>query len=319
MSKAQEAKSDSTDPLPPPPPTYSIVAPEASDPEAARLEAFRSLVQRHEISNLMALKLRQLEAFDIAIIADDSGSMQTKSTQGLNDPFAPALTRWDELKSTLSIVTDVAATLDADGIDVYFLNRPPLRNVTNADQLSPVFANPPRGYTPIARVLKQVLAEKSGPESKRLLILIATDGQPTTDSGHLDHQNLKNVLMYERGAPGHVLIAFLACTDDDAEIAYLEHWDRELRDLDVIDDYYTERRQIIAMQGPQFAFSRGDWVCKMLLGCVDSEIDALDERRIGGLGVPTVPSAGMSRSGSRNSRNSQRSSVNKKKGGCTIQ
>ncbi|KAJ3057790.1 hypothetical protein HDU98_006064 [Podochytrium sp. JEL0797] len=125
--------------------------------------------------------------------------------------------------------------------------------------------------------------------------------------------------MYERGAPGHVLVAFLTCTDDDAEIGYLEHWDREIRDLDVIDDYYTERRQILAVQGQQFAFSRGDWVCKMLLGCIDTEIDGLDERRIGGLGVPTVPNAGMSRSGSRSSRNSQQGGGNKKKAGCVIQ
>ncbi|KAJ3249058.1 hypothetical protein HDU77_007895 [Chytriomyces hyalinus] len=247
--------------------------------EALRLEAFKHLVERHEISNLMALKLRKLEAYDIVVICDDSGSMNIKCAAG-SDPYAPIPTRWDELKQTVLTVTDIASTLDEDGIDVYFLNRPPLRNVIGSLQLERVFADPPRGYTPTARVLRQVLNEKRPTISegaKKLLVLIATDGVPTTDTGADDRYGLRQVLTVDRSRPNEVPVVFLACTDDESEIGYLNEWDKTIPCIDVADDYYTERRQILAVQGPQFSFSRGDWVCKMLLGPVDREVDALDE------------------------------------------
>ncbi|KAJ3226208.1 hypothetical protein HDU81_007426 [Chytriomyces hyalinus] len=247
--------------------------------EALRLEAFKHLVQRHEISNMMALKLRKLEAYDVVVICDDSGSMNIKCAAG-SDPFAPIPTRWDELKQTVLTVTDIASTLDEDGIDIYFLNRPPLRNVIGSLQLERVFADPPRGYTPTARVLRQVLNEKRQAISegaKKLLVLIATDGVPTTDMGADDRYGLRQVLTMERGRPEDVPVVFLACTDDESEIGYLNEWDTSIPYIDVADDYHTERKQILAVQGPHFSFSRGDWVCKMLLGPVDREVDALDE------------------------------------------
>lgn len=51
----------------------------------------------------------------------------------------------DELKRTVSIVVDLAATLDPDGVDIYFLNREPLRSVRSSEQLTSVFAVPPEG------------------------------------------------------------------------------------------------------------------------------------------------------------------------------
>ncbi|KAJ3244421.1 hypothetical protein HDU77_009906, partial [Chytriomyces hyalinus] len=220
-------------------------------------------------------------AYDIVVICDDSGSMNTKSTAGLtvSNPFAPMPTRWDELKETVAIVTDIACALDDDGIDIYFLNRAPLSSITSVEQLEQAFADAPRGYTPTARVLRQVLNDrrqkKESEGAKKLLVLIATDGAPTDDSGDDDRDGLKRVLTDER--PKKVPVVFLPCTDDDEEVGYLNEWDTSIADVDVVDDFYTERRQIKAVQGPQFPFSRGDWVCKMLLGPVDPEMDALDE------------------------------------------
>ncbi|KAI9335955.1 hypothetical protein BDR26DRAFT_518403 [Obelidium mucronatum] len=268
----------------------------------------------------MAMKLRRLEAYDIVVIADDSGSMQSKSTLGPNnDPYARTLTRWDELKSTVSIVTEIAAVLDDDGVDIYFLNRRPCRNIKGpCIEMDDAFRNPPMGYTPIARVLRQVLKEKGlgqGENSKKLLVMIATDGQPTTDQGVVDKQGLYQVLMFERGpnpSNGNVAVVFLACTDDDNEIAYLNEWDKKIPCLDVVDDYYTERKEILAVQGNNFPFSRGDWVCKALLGAIDPEIDALDERGGSTLGAPSrSPNV-------RRSWNSQNSQNNGKKD-CVIQ
>ncbi|KAI8607419.1 hypothetical protein BC830DRAFT_1175340 [Chytriomyces sp. MP71] len=264
------------------PPSYASV--DHSD-AMDQLEAFKVLVAKHEISNLFALKLRKLETYNIVIIADDSGSMNVRSTNGLSvtNPFAVTSSRWDELKSTVQMVTEIASTLDQDGIDVYFLNRAPIRNIVGPSiALDKAFERPPEGYTPIKRVLKQVLNEKwrgvQAEDRKKLLVLIATDGEPTTDTGQDDKQGLRDVLMRERGERGgEVAVSFLVCTDDDAEIEYLNEWDNHIPDLDVVDDYHSERRQIQGVQEAGFPFSRGDWVCKMLLGAIDPEVDILDE------------------------------------------
>jgi hypothetical protein len=51
----------------------------------------------------------------------------------------------DELKHTVSIVVDLASVLDPDGVDIYFLNREPMFNVRNSEELIPMFAVPPEG------------------------------------------------------------------------------------------------------------------------------------------------------------------------------
>ena len=51
----------------------------------------------------------------------------------------------DELKQTVSIVVDLASTLDPDGVDVYFLNREPMYNVRSSEELTTMFALPPEG------------------------------------------------------------------------------------------------------------------------------------------------------------------------------
>ncbi|KAI9335958.1 hypothetical protein BDR26DRAFT_865435 [Obelidium mucronatum] len=348
-SKAHEAAADassSSKSLPPPPSYGNYTEPPFAPPPAAqdtppivnnqeaRLQAFRGIVGRHEISNFMAVKMRRLEAYDIVIIADDSGSMQSRSTLGLNanDPFARTITRWDELKETVSVAAEIGAVLDEDGVDVYFLNRPPVRGITGpSNELNAAFANPPMGYTPIARVLRQVLREKGigiGDACKKKLILIATDGQPTTDQGVIDKQGLYNVLVHERGPnprDGNVIVVFLACTDDENEVGYLNEWDKVIPCVDVVDDYYSERREILAVQGTGFPFSKGDWVCKMLLGAIDPEIDALDERRVGSTMNPAASSTYSSNSlavpspqlGRRLSTKSNHSSSGKKD--CIIQ
>lgn len=67
--------------------------------------------------------------------------------------------------------------MDSDGIDVYFLNRRPLLNVTNTQVLQKEFNTRPQGYTPITRTLRTILAAKRNVSyEKKLVVFIATDG-----------------------------------------------------------------------------------------------------------------------------------------------
>ncbi|KAJ3032483.1 hypothetical protein HDV00_007448 [Rhizophlyctis rosea] len=276
------SSSSSYAPVAYPPPQAPVIPYQLSED----MERFRDVIGLYEISHLMASKLRALDAYDIVLICDDSGSMRSPSAQGLGarvDPYAPKSTRWDELRYVVNIISAIATTLDEDGIDIYFLNRLGLRNVKNPSQIEQAFHTLPSGGTPINSVLRRVLSDKrpvyASPESsKKLLIILATDGEPTDEAGI---STLRHILTNERQPIDRVHVIFVACTDDDNAIAYLNQWDTSIKNVDVIDDYWNERREVLRVQGEGFMFSKGDWVCKILLGSVDTEIDHLDEWRVG--------------------------------------
>ena len=139
---------------------------------------------------------------------------------------------WDELKSIVRIIVDIATIMDKDGVDLYFLNRATVLNVTSSQQVDHLFQQPPSGLTPITPVLQHVLqAKKQVMMEKKLLILIATDGAPTNAQGEIDTPSLKRVLLHERNLQ-RCFVTFLACTDDDATMKYLDEWDNRIPHLD---------------------------------------------------------------------------------------
>ncbi|CAF1463288.1 unnamed protein product, partial [Didymodactylos carnosus] len=137
----------------------------------------------------------------------------------------------------------------------------------------------PQGMTPIAPALRNILRTKGSQAhaGKKLLIFIATDGAPTNDQGQVDIQSLEYVIRKERN-PQTTYISFLACTDDNDSVAYLSTWDKQMQNVDVIDDYQTEKQEVQRQRGYQFPFSYGDYIVKALLGAIDPYFDALDER-----------------------------------------
>jgi hypothetical protein len=242
-----------------------------------RLARFRELAGRYEIRPDFCSKLRQLEGFEIVIVCDDSGSMANILDQTQGDPFGKKYTRWDELKHYVSIVTDIAGVLDQNGLDIYFLNRPSVTGITHSDQVQPLFQNPPAGYTPIPRVFNQILRDKAAIiAEKKMLILIATDGQPTNDVGNDATNEFFQCL---KARSQNVYVSIIACTDDNSSMAYLNEIDRIVPSVDVNDDYVSEKKEVQMAQGTNYAFSFGDYVVKTLLGSIDPVFDTLDEKR----------------------------------------
>ena len=79
-------------------------------------------------------------------------------------------------------MTDISAVMDANGVDIYFLNREPILNVTNAQNIRQAFNHPPQGMTPLVAAIRRILAAKrSTAYEKKLLLLIATDGYNLAD------------------------------------------------------------------------------------------------------------------------------------------
>jgi len=251
--------------------------------EDVMLERFRALAQRYEISDYFASKLRKLEGWEIVLILDDSGSMNTPlDSQPSGGAFGKSQTRWSELKQTVEIIIDIASVMDKDGLDLYFLNRATVTGVSSSAQVANVFAAPPAGLTPTTPVLRHVLQTKKAVSAeKRVLVIIATDGAPTNAQGEVDIAGLKHVLQAERD-PTRFHVQFIACTDDPSTVSYLSQWDRELPNVDVSDDYKSERAEILKAKGNNFSFSYGSYVVKALLGSIDPEFDKLDEKQAAG-------------------------------------
>lgn len=251
------------------------------------LQRYREVCQQNEISDLLALKLRQLEGFDIVIIADDSRSMMTPFQKHVahdnaymiqQAAFSPTYRRWDELQSRVSIIVDLISCFSSDGIDLHFLNRVGRRHVVDPNQIMQTFETQPYGSAPINQALQTVLQEKARDMcEKKLLVLIMTDGEPTDAAGQANIPELKETLL-QRSVQCHV--TFVSCTNDDTVMSYLNGWDQSIPRLSVVADYHSERKKAISIQGPQSQFSRGDWIVKCLLGSIEPTLYASDETRM---------------------------------------
>ncbi|CAF0954642.1 unnamed protein product [Brachionus calyciflorus] len=242
-----------------------------------REQKFSGIISKHEISQYFAGKLQLLNMFKIVFVFDDSGSMNAILNESpLNNGLMKA-TRWNELEYFAKISIEIANIFNENGTDVFFLNRPMARNVCKSEDLIPYFQTKPSGYTPIARVLQNVLQTNNQQVlgERKLLIILVTDGEPTNDNGQVDIQGFKNILK-TRGPTTYTTI--VSCTDEENTMDYLNNWDRTIPRLDVVDDFRSERDEVKKSKGSSFSFSFGDYVVKSMIGSIDPELDRADER-----------------------------------------
>ena len=209
----------------------------ATSPPVPDTEAMRWLVEvcrRHAIRPDYASALRNLAAFDVVLICDDSGSMATVLGDGRTT------TRWEELKGIVHVVTELAAAVCEGGCDVHFLNRAGAKGIKDPAQVTAMFAPAPSGSTPLTAALTHVLhdkgyrlageaapaaggeGEEAGP-SKRLLFLIATDGSPNDGPEEF-------VATLQR-LPENCFVQLVAVTDDDSVMQLMYTADEKIRFL----------------------------------------------------------------------------------------
>jgi len=248
-----------------------------------RLNKFNSIIMKHEINQENAIKLRQLEGFEIVIICDDSSSMNTLVSNPSIKDHQNMITRWQELKNAVKIIIELAGTLDRTGVDVYFLNREKITDIKDYNAIELSFMTEPSGYTPIVEVFNQVLIDAQPKLSeKKLLIILATDGEPTTRTGHLFSYGIEEKtkfinLLKSRQPIEKIYTTILACTDDDNVMSYLSKLDNTIKNLDIVDDYYTVKQNVIKKYGSNYSFTFGDYILKIMLGSIDIFFDEIDE------------------------------------------
>jgi len=237
------------------------------------LARLTDLLRQYEIRPDFLQRALQLEEYEIALILDNSGSMNATSDAPIPSGWPENLywTRWEELKHIAKILIPIANIFDRNGVDIYLFDKV-INNYTDTANFNDVVGTPYTS-TPLTKTLNQVLTDKAEmPPGKKLLIFIITDGQP--DDGV---SSFKQALLKKRE---NVYVSILACNSDESAIGYLNDIDNTVPRVDCVDDYKSERKEVLDVQGSAFPFSYGDYIIKALLGAVDPVFDNLDEMNL---------------------------------------
>lgn len=137
----------------------------------------------------------------------------------------------------------------------------------------------PAGYTPLVPVLSdtfELQLARPGRE-KKLLVFVATDGEPTDENGNPNIPALERIMRDKRHV-STTYVSFLLRTNDPDGGKYLEEWDRTMENVDVTSDFCQEREKIHrCRRESSYPFSRGDYIVKALLGAIDPQMDALND------------------------------------------
>eukprot|EP01064_Diplonema_japonicum_P029049 TRINITY_DN4608_c0_g1_i4.p1 TRINITY_DN4608_c0_g1~~TRINITY_DN4608_c0_g1_i4.p1 ORF type:complete len:297 (+),score=75.77 TRINITY_DN4608_c0_g1_i4:71-892(+) len=254
--------------------------------ELSKTERLQSILTKYEITIAEANDLVALEGYDIVFILDDSGSMTLSSEPVSQRKLGQkSKTRWEELGETVKLVAELACVFDDDGIDLHFLNRPTLKGIKSGDDptLLAALSSGPRGGTPLTETVERVVRDLESSE-KPVLLMIATDGEPS--GGPVKFMRLISDVILRKPS---FKFQILACTADEASVSWLDTFDKQFAAVDVTDDYYSERDQVLSSGNCQ-RFGRGDWVIKALLGPISQKFDEWDEGHVVQKDTPTLES-----------------------------
>ena len=238
-------------------------------------ETLQFLINKYNIKTALSQMLYMLKEFNIVLLCDDSGSMNTRNTYTKENGVSTTTTRWEEAKEFILNILDFAMALDDDGIDLFFLNRPPIFNVNNKEEVINTFQNIASGSTPLVKTLEKIY-QKYKNTDKNILLLTITDGLPDESESEFKDV-LKNMLKHQMPK---FRISLMLATDDENTVDLYNRIDSEFDFFDVSDDYLSEYNEIIKIQGTNFKFSMGDYICKFLLSSICNDLDKLDEKKI---------------------------------------
>merc|ERR1711998_644613 len=232
-------------------------------PKHSRVQA---LVEHFDLEYEMAVDLLDTAGTEVVVIADDSGSMRSRSHM----PGVPQVqTRWQELQYTLRRLLEVLLAVDDDGgFELCFLNSNSgmpvsIRNEADLEQCW-AFASP-GGATPLVSRLQQYCSQATAKQGRILMVM--TDGCPSDGS----FATLRQAV----GAKGEtVYVNFMMCTDDDDIVNKYEGAIDAIPGVDVHDDYQSEQEQARKC-GNKLGYTR--YLAKCVLGAKFLKYDCLDD------------------------------------------
>ncbi len=202
-------------------------------------------------------------------LLDDSGSMLGS--------------RWNELINNVRLMVHIIGHFTT--IDVYFLNREGRKNIRSFAEIQACFACDPCNGTPMVEKLKYIY--KSNIYSHQILCVF-TDGLPNDGSV----SKVMDMVRAKNSVTGWGT-TFVMCTTDDAIVSEYNAYDTDaprgcfecifgtrsigIPRFDVVDDFESERQEVLAKRGADFHFDRNTYVAKLALGSIDPKYDDMDE------------------------------------------
>lgn len=252
---------------------------------AEKRQRFEDLAQELEwdLSSIKAAA-HALAGTIVVVIADDSGSMRSpvRDSPVPPPPGKHVTSRWDELMNFLQLVTRIACEL-AEEVNFHFLNAGPVEKVQRWEQVAPIAARGPTGYTPLLGAMRTVFAKYDPAKTEqRLITIIATDGVPSDCPPATSASRAVGDLLRGRPSIDKSFVTFLSCTDNDHDIAYIKELDRTIRNVDEVDDYNSERAEVMRARRRVYEhFSVGDWALRAVVGATIEAWDQSDEGSVG--------------------------------------
>ncbi len=245
---------------------------------------FDEFLRKYEIQDLYARNMRNiLCGLKKVFVIDNSGSMNhvLKHTPLNSSEFGGVVKRKNELQEFVKLTIPFLALDAEDGIDFWFLNdrygQPGPEVLPNVHVWNTVkdYLDIANGRTPLIGTLEKIFKHYSNTiEEEGILLIVSTDGDPTDGSPKDLYALLKN-----RKHPEKCIVNFLVCTDNDQDVDYLNKIDAECPYVDVTDDYFSERNEVLKARKVKM-FTYNDYIAKACIGAASKEIDEADEKKV---------------------------------------
>lgn len=237
-----------------------------------------AFMKKYDVSTEYESAIRNLADYEIVVIADDSGSM-------LGRMGDESHTKWVELKRLLITVAKIATIFDSNGFDLVFLNRASQKSVKNPALIETYFADSPDGGTPLIRRLNEVMsAYRHKLEERKLLVFVATDGEPSDGNmvNWFETKFASDTLLRER-----VAISFVMCTEEEKVLKVYNETIDEIKgkdsnkdlNIDVNDSYAIQKARVLS-NNPSINYSEGTHLAKVLAGSFTRTFDFLDQKKV---------------------------------------
>lgn len=262
------------------------------------LDGISKYFARYEVPIGLLNKVLALTEYALNFVVDDSGSMNEPSdvvlsdaTQFIKDRYRTQtgdgrhITRWQEAEDRIHILLDMLSYIPTNEIKIRFLNKTDLVTLDRKSEspeefqkrahakVREVFNKTPVGLTPMKKTLVNILDVKG--QTVPTMHYIFTDGEPSDGSTDELKQIVKG-----RTNPKNNPINFMSCTNDGDQAEWMKQVEGDADFVSEIDDFISERKEVLDKQGPAFPFTRGFWLlCQLCAPINPDDLDALDEEK----------------------------------------
>jgi hypothetical protein len=232
------------------------------------------VIKKYNIHHLFSEHMSVLKNYKLVLCVDDSSSMNNAIIESNN---GCVLSRYEEIKTIIDMLINITKIYDNDGLDVHFLNKNPVYNITDYGSVKHILDKIPSGHTPLRHITKGIFHHYKYID-KPLLLIVVTDGLPTDNNGNENLEAYINLLK-KRNCDTN-FISFLSCSEIEEDVHYLKKLSKNIENVSFLNTYNKENKIITSIKGASYRYTRGDHLARLLLTPIIEKIDIVDELRL---------------------------------------